>query len=443
MTKESPYLQRITSAAVCSVHLEQLEQGLANLQGYQHALVVFRLRDAVVGQAWLPVEDGCITPAKLRESLPAMAWPIWRQLAAQGQEPTRPLPTASVVVCTRDRTADLAQCLPGLLRLAAQGHEVNEVIVVDNCPSNDSTARLVASYPTIRYLREPRPGLDVARNRGLLAATAEVVAFTDDDAQVDPGWLSALLRNFDDPWVAVVTGITMPLELETEAQCWFEQTNGFGRGFVCKKFDATNVDIRGTGQLGAGVNMAIRRSAVEEIGLFDEALDGGTLSRSGGDQEFFYRTLVRGYRIVYEPAALVWHRHRREWDVLRQTIYGYGVGVFAWWTRALLVEKELTLLKRAPLWFLDFHVRNLVRSLLRRPGRLPFDLALAEFRGALAGPLSYLRARRRLRRQHPITSPASQATGEGQISGKQSTLQSTLALDQAPVSAAGQGPEIQ
>jgi GT2 family glycosyltransferase len=145
--------------------------------------------------------------------------------------------------------------------------------------------------------------------------------------------------------------------------------------------------------------MAIRRSALEEIGLFDEALDGGTPSLSGGDQEFFYRTLARGYRIVYEPAALVWHRHRRDWRTLRRTIYGYGVGVFAWWTRAFLVEGELSLLKGAPSWFWQWHLRNLIRSLLRRPDHIPLDLALAEFLGALMGPISYLRAKRWLQQQ--------------------------------------------
>ena len=431
MTKKSPNLQ--LRAAVCNVHLEQLERGIANLQEYQWALVVFRLRGTVVGQAWLPVEDGRTTPAKLRARLPAVAWPVWQQLVARDTGPTQPLPTASVVVCTRDRTDDLALCLPGLSRLAAQGHEV---IVVDNCPSSDSTARLVASYPAIRYLREPRPGLDVARNRGLLAATGEIVAFTDDDAQVDPGWLPALRRNFDDPMVALVTGITMPLELETEAQQWFEWTNGFGRGFVRKQFDATNTSVLAAGQVGAGVNMAIRRSAIERIGLFDEALDGGTLTRSGGDQEFFYRTLARGYRIAYEPAALVWHRHRQEWSSLRSTVYGYGVGVFAWWTRALLVEKELTLLKWAPKWFWEHHVRNFARSLLRRPDHVPLDLALAEFRGALAGPISYLRSRRRLQ-------PQAYTTGMGQIPSPAFDKRPISTLDQMPTPIVSQSPEMQ
>src|SRR5262249_6969646 len=153
------------------------------------------LRGSVVGREWIPVVKGRITAAVLREHTTQVAWPSWlvvNQDAGDGS----PLPTASVVVCTRDRTEDLANCLPDLQLLSAQGHDV---IVVDSCPSDGSSERLVASYPAIRYLHEPRPGLDIARNRGLQAARGEIVAFTDDDAQVGTGWLPALLRNFDDP----------------------------------------------------------------------------------------------------------------------------------------------------------------------------------------------------------------------------------------------------
>jgi GT2 family glycosyltransferase len=312
------------------------------------------------------------------------------------EEPRRaPLPAASVIVCTRDRTEDLASCLPGLQRLAAQGHDV---VVVDNAPSDDGTARLVANYPLIRYVLEPQPGLDSARNRGLRVASGDIVAFTDDDGQIDAGWLTALLRNFDDPMVAVVTGITMPLELETESQLWFEETNGFGRGFERQTFDSTSKHPLAAGAVGAGVNMAIRRDfAMNHIGLFDEALDCGTPALTGGDQEFFYRVLERGYRIVYDPAALVWHKHRRDWESLRKTLYSYGAGVYAWWTRALLVEGEWTLLKAGPRWFWQHHVGQFVRALLRRPGHVPYDLALAELRGALTGPGRYLKSRRWLR----------------------------------------------
>src|SRR5262249_31011232 len=159
------------------------------------------------------------------------------------------------------------------------------------------------------------------------------------------------LKNFRDPMVALVTGITTPSELETSAQLWFEQTNGFVRGFCRTEFDFHRLDPLAAGRVGASVNMAVRRSVLEEIGLFDEALGPGTLCESGEDHEFFFRVLARGYRVVYEPAALVWHRHRKEWRSLRRALYGYGVGVFAWWTRALLFEKEFGLLRVAPSWF--------------------------------------------------------------------------------------------
>jgi GT2 family glycosyltransferase len=404
MTENQPSIQR---AAVCEVHLDQIDQGIGNLHGYSRAFVVFRLRGSVIGQAWVRVINGYVAPATLRAHLPATAWTVWKQVM-DDQPRTGRLPSASVVVCTRDRTADLANCLPGLQRLAAQGHDV---IVVDNAPSDNATARLVAGYPMIRYVLEPRPGLDSARNSGLRAARGAVVAFTDDDAQVDASWLAALLRNFDDPMVAIVTGLTMPLELETAAQLWFEETNGFGRGFERQQFDSTNKHPLAAGAVGAGVNMAIRRDlAFGHVGLFDEALDCGTPALTGGDQEYFYRALERGYRIVYEPNALVWHKHRREWESLRKTVYSYGAGVYAWWMRALLVEGEWTLLKAGPRWFWQHHVRQYLRALLRRPGHVPYDLALAELRGALTGPGRYLRSRRWLREL-----PATQLLPEPQL----------------------------
>jgi hypothetical protein len=148
--------------------------------------------------------------------------------------------------------------------------------------------------------------------------------------------------------------------------------------------------------------MAVRREAVAEIGFFDEALDGGTLTMSGGDQEFFYRVLARGFRIVYEPAALVWHCHRRTWGELKHTLFGYGVGLFAWWTCALVVEKETTVLFWGGRWFVGHILGELLRSLLKRPGYRPLDLALAEFNGAIRGPWRYFLSRRMLRKMSRI-----------------------------------------
>lgn len=397
-----------TGVAIQQVTIEHLNKDVLDLEGFQRALIVFRHKDAVVGTAWFPVVNRKVSATQLQSTVSKMAWPVWQQIVAEmGKQPVQ-LPTVSVVVCTRDRTNDLAASLPELAKLADRGHPV---LVVDNCPADDGTARLVASYPGITYIYEPRAGLDIARNRGIQESSSEVVAFIDDDAIPDEGWLDALLKHFDDPMVAVVTGLTLPLELETQAQQWFEITNGFNRGFEQRSFDSTCMSVVGTGQVGAGVNMAIRRSALSEIGYFDEALDGGTPTLSGGDQEFFYRALAHGYRIIYEPRALVWHKHRREWKALRQTIFGYGVGLFAWWSKTLFVEKEFTLLYWATVWFIQHHLGNLLRSVLRRPGCVPLDLAWAEMWGAVIGPYRYLRSRRALQ-QTRLASGAADRAGD-------------------------------
>jgi GT2 family glycosyltransferase len=347
----------------------------------------------------VPVFDGRISDAELRDRLIEVAgWTLserwlwdyldWDERDTKNFTP----PQATVAVCTRDRPDDLRRCLDALMRLPDDGQEL---LVIDNCPSTDATRCLVEGYERVRYVCEERPGLDVARNRALREAQHEIVAFTDDDAAPDPGWLQALLRNFDDPLVLGVTGLTMPLELETEAQEWFEHYCPFGKGFERRVFDSTRQSPMATGQVGAGANMAVRRSLLEQVGSFDEALDAGTPTCSGGDHEMFARILAAGYRMVYDPAALSWHRHRRTWEELRKTFYGYGVGVYAFWTRSLLVERELSVLRLAVGWLGGEQIPKLVSSFLRRPGSTPLDLIVAELQGCLRGPFAYLLSRQR------------------------------------------------
>lgn len=384
-------LRASTPVAIAEFDCESGRLAVRGAAGSCQALVLLRAGAEVIGQAVVPVVGGEVEPQGLEGAVKAHAWRMW-QLRFSDDRPAAPRATASVVVCTRNRTDDLARCLASLAPLADAGHEI---IVVDSCPSDERTATLVAGYSRVRYVREPRPGAGIARNRGLLAARKDFVAYTDDDAQADPSWLASLLRNFEDPAVALVTGLTMPSELATPAQIWFEITHGFNRGFERAEFDYFTMHPLAAGRVGASVNMAVRRKVLDEVGVFDEALGPGTPARCGEDHEFFYRILACGHRVVYDPSALVWHRHRRDWASLRSALYGYGVGVFAWWTRALLVHHEMSLLKVGPTYFLQHHARNVVRSLLRATGAPPLGLAFAELCGALAGPYAYLTSRRR------------------------------------------------
>lgn len=245
-------------------------------------------------------------------------------------------------------------------------------------------------------MRHDEGGLNAARNRAVREARHALIAFTDDDAIVDRQWLAALLRDFDDPSVLCVTGLTMPAQLDTEAQELFESYSPFGRGFVRRVFDLTRTSPLAVGRVGAGANMALRRSTPDLVGEFDEALDGGTPTRSGGDHEMFSRILASGFRIVYDPAALSWHRHRRGMEELRDTLRGYGTGVYAMWTRALVEEREFGVFKQALAWLRHGQVPELARCLARRPRRVPLGLLAAEWRGCLAGPRAYLTSRRQV-----------------------------------------------
>jgi glycosyltransferase involved in cell wall biosynthesis len=374
--------------AVRQVHLDRHVQDLTGLERYNECLVVFRRDSAVIARRTFPVRNGMISRSTLLDFIPETAWVVHEQLAEQQQPPPARPPSVTLIVCTHDRPDMLAGCIASLLGVE---WEPLEIIVVDSAPSNDATRTLVAGFPHIRYVLSPRRGLDIARNAGIAAASGSIIAFTDDDARVDPLWIRGLVAEFEDPMVAVATGVTLPYELETEGQLLFEKMGGFTRGYRRTAF-APRLALW-AGAAGAGVNMALRASMIRSIGLFDEALDAGTRTRSGGDHDYFSRALARGYRVLYTPRALVWHCHRGEHQAVQETMFGYGVGVYAWWTRALIREREYGVLLVAPLWFLRYHFHGFLRSLLGLRSTIPLSCAAAEMLGALWGPVAYFQAR--------------------------------------------------
>ena len=148
-----------------------------------------------------------------------------------------------------------------------------KILVVDNAPSNTRTAEIVAQYP-FKYLCEPHIGLNNARNYGLHAATYPIVAYLDDDTVADSNWLTALLEPFASPEVACVTGLVMPLELETPAQEQFEIYCQHRRDFVRRVIHHSS-DPTGCGRGSRiGANMAFRRELLLHLGGFIHGLMG-------------------------------------------------------------------------------------------------------------------------------------------------------------------------
>jgi GT2 family glycosyltransferase len=327
--------------------------------------------------------DAVVTPARLRAALAA-------QLRMPGEAaPACRATPVSVVVCTHERPEDLRRCLDGLLPAAAAGHQV---IVVDNAPRSERTLALVARYP-FRYLCEPRVGLDYARNRGLRAAKHAIVAYTDDDAVPDSGWVDAIAQPFADPEVGCVTGLVLPLELNTRAQERFELYCAHRRSFARRVFAAPATPPAAAGIVGMGANMGLRRDMALRLGGFDTRLDGGTPTRSGGDTDIFARVLDAGARIVYTPDALVWHRHRSDEPALRRCIFGYGVGLYSFLTKRIVEQWDIGALPVAARWLLGPIVKAAWRY-ARGDEAVPPVLLALEAAGACLGPLRYLAARR-------------------------------------------------
>jgi O-antigen biosynthesis protein len=407
---------------VVDIELSNPLATIEGLDGYEALQGLVRLHGVPVGYVSMPVTGGRCTATALGQAiLAAHSSAILRHLlddalAAPSQlggldladllavpHPVYdgPLPLVTVAVCTRDRTANLARCLDSLARL---DYPALEILVVDNAPSSDATQCLVQStYPHMRYVCEPRPGLNWARNRAIVEARGEIIAYTDDDVVVDPGWVKALASVFaEHAEVMAVTGSVVPYELDTEAQVLFEQYGGFTCGFERQWYRvnraggeraaARHGDV---GKFGTGANMAYRRRLFDQIGTFDPALDVGTVTNGGGDLEMFFRVLKEGYTLVYEPSAIVRHCHRRSYAQLRTQITNHGIGFVSCLMRSALAypDERVALMRIAAWWLRWWLVRRLLLSLVST-AHLPRDLIVAELQGFLLGLRRYQRARR-------------------------------------------------
>lgn len=318
-------------------------------------------------------------------------------------------PHASVVIATRDGAETLGTCLDSLLALDYPSYEI---VVVDNAPRTDATERLLArgyaaTEVPIRYVREPRPGLAIAHNRALDEVTGAILAFTDDDVVVDRHWLLDLARPFESERVACVTGMILPAELETQSQLLLEQYGGFAKGFEERRFDL--FENRPTaplfpytaGMMGSGANMAFRTTVLRNLGGFDPATGAGTPAVGGDDLAAFFDVVASGHTLTYVPSAIVWHRHRRDYESLRRQSYNYGVGLAAYLTKTVL-DRPARLLevgRRLPRGFVHLLAPGSPKN-VHKQADYPKELTRLERIGMLHGPLAYVRSRRQSRRPH-------------------------------------------
>lgn len=326
------------------------------------------------------------------------------RIAGNGKPATGTL-LFSVVLCTTATRPSLEACLDSLERLDDPWFEV---IVVENGPRARLSAVDLAARG-MRHVHEPRKGLDVARNRGMQEALGAVVAYIDDDCIADRNWLGGLRRAFADASVTLVCGRVVPATVERDTHRWFEERYTFDRGPIHKDYDVSAVHHNSfpyfpynVGAVGAGCNMAVRRSSLEAVGGFDVALDMGSLIGGGGDLDAMARVAQLGGTVRYAADALVLHAHRDDMRELRWQFWGYGLSQGALvWKWFLTHQGSRRLAAR-------FFVARLAEQRMRLARRIrgandfPRSLLLIETAGMILGPgayhLSWIQARVRRRR---------------------------------------------
>ena len=268
----------------------------------------------------------------------------------------------SVVIPTHNRLSTLRQCLTAVLE---QAYPDNEVIVVDDGSTDDTEVIILCEFPTVHYFRQENAGPAAARNRGIAAATSDIIAFTDDDCLPPSDWLARLAEGFRR--YPNITGVGGPLLAPASVRA----TNILARyeEYVVRAlYGACDDEVVGGYSCPAGGtnNMAYRRDALQAIGGFDPAFP----YPAAEDADLKWRLAQTGAQFLYTP-VVVTHLQPYTWPAFRRQQFVRGKG------RVYFDRKW----NRTPSRLIV--VLRFARGLLRLLARLPALPELALFRPAV------------------------------------------------------------
>ncbi|MEW6578193.1 MAG: glycosyltransferase family 2 protein [Chloroflexota bacterium] len=213
-------------------------------------------------------------------------------------------PLVSVVIPNWNGAHFLPGCLDSLRR---QDYAPLEILVADNASSDGSRDLLAAQYPNVTLVALPENrGFTGACNAGISAAKGDIVVLLNNDTEVDPGWVSAIIDTFARHPEAGLVASKMLLfdrrdHFHTAGDLFRVDGRLFNRG-VWER-DEGQYDREEYVFSACGGSAAYRRAMLDEIGLLDD-----DFFFSCEDMDLAWRAQLAGYRCVYQPAAVVYHR---------------------------------------------------------------------------------------------------------------------------------------
>jgi glycosyltransferase involved in cell wall biosynthesis len=216
----------------------------------------------------------------------------------------RPAPGVSIVLCSRDRAAQLARALDRLPVDGLRRHGV-ELVLVDSASQDDTPAlmqrRAAALGCVTNVVSVPAPGLGRARNAGIARARGELLVFTDDDCYLAPDYLDVLAARFDAARFGYGGGRI--LRFDPDDADYGVQTR--------ERFEAIAPGVRlPTGRI-QGSNMFVHRRVFDRVGGFRDDFGPGTPFR-GDDVELLARASLAGFAGAFVPELVVYHHHGRK-----------------------------------------------------------------------------------------------------------------------------------
>lgn len=291
-------------------------------------------------------------------------------------------PMVSIVIITRNRPFLLRHCIEHVL---SQPYFHKEVIVVDSSSNNESEL-VVEQYPEVISirLRGQKNNMPQARNEGITAASGDIVAFVDDDALVQPGWLESLLTAYRDEKVGAVGGriTAVPSPYCDEISGPPHMTVDPSGSVVRKGIQLFSIIPVEVDHLPGG-NMSFRREVLGKIGGFDPNY---TLTNLREETDICVRVKKAGWRLMYVPTMSVLHHSPRRKSYYIQpgnvysdsrnsvyfTIKNFGLNPRTFW-RQMIVEPGIYCAKTAIL--VGMSILNVVVQVIGRVAGLGVGLS--------------------------------------------------------------------